>query len=101
MKQATWKMFVRHCDGLVTVESFQPAAAEAAAYLAKIADPDADVSLHRARHIRLSWDGAAWFIVVLADGSKPMAKRCMDFRAACREHEALHQLLNAGVTFFG
>lgn len=101
MKQPLWKMSVRHRDGRVMAKSFQkPAAAETAAYLAKIADPDADVILHRARNVGLSWDGAAWFVVVLAEGSRPVAKRCANFSAACRKHELLRQLASAGVTFF-
>ncbi|MFM0626265.1 hypothetical protein [Paraburkholderia xenovorans] len=91
-----------HSDGRITMKFFRkPKAAEAAAYIAKIAAPDANVWLERTRGFALYWSGTVWLTVVFAvEGSEPVVKRMDEFDAALRCHDILYDALAAGVAFF-
>jgi len=98
-----WVLLVRTCTGPISAMRFKNVnAAETAAYIAKIANPDAKVLMQRDPQFGgLVWEGGAWHMLVLkVEGSRPVIKRASDFAAAHREHEMLWQASACGVAFF-
>lgn len=103
MKKTQWVLLVRPRAGKPSTKSFQNAkAAEAAAYIAKVANPDAKVMMQRDPRFGLLWERGAWHVLALeVEGSRPLAKRASDFAAACRAHDLMCQAAACGVAFFG
>lgn len=97
MMKTQWVLLVQHRSGRVSAEVLETAeAAEAAAYVAKIANPDARVSMHCDQRFGLLWERGAWHILVLkVEGRGPLCKRAADFASAHREHDILCQAGNA------
>lgn len=102
MTQSNWTLRVRHPDGRITLRSYRKRkAAEAAAYIAKVANPHATVAMQRTRGLALLWDGTEWFVIVFAIGnSAPVVKRMGSFAAAGHEHDLLCQISSLGVPIF-
>ena len=86
-----WMLFVQNRAGQIRIKRFKTAtAAEAAAYIAKAADPDANVWMHSNQRFGLMWERSAWHVIVKhVEGRGPMYKRMGDFDAARREHDLL------------
>jgi len=95
-----WMLFVQNRAGQIRTKKFKTAtAAEAAAYIAKAADPDANVWMQSTQRIGLMWERGAWHVIVKqVEGRGPMYKRMDDFAAACREYDLL--CLVAAFEFF-
>jgi hypothetical protein len=102
MKKTQWMLLVLPRAGKASAKSFQDAnGAEAAAYIAKVANPDAKVMVQRDPRFGLLWERGAWHVLALeVEGSGPLAKRASDFAAARREHDLMCQAAACGVTFF-
>ncbi|EEF24881.1 conserved hypothetical protein [Ricinus communis] len=102
MTESQWLMVVRTRTAEISSKSFASAeAAESAAYLAKIAHPEAKVSVHRDSQFgELVWHCGAWYNVVKVERGGAMVKRTGDFATARCEHEFLRKAAACGVTFF-
>lgn len=102
MTETQWVMVVRTSVAEISTKSFASAEeAETAAYLAKIAYPEAKVSLHRDRQFgELVWHCGAWHNAVNVERNGAMVKRTGDFATARCEHEFLRQAAACGMPFF-
>lgn len=100
MNKSPWILAVKASTGRKTKRFESADAAEAAAYIAKIADPGAMVLLACDPRVALLWDGDSWHIVVFwTTSGETMGKRVADFKTARREHDRIFQDKASGVTF--
>ncbi|MGF6664066.1 hypothetical protein QF000_005734 [Paraburkholderia atlantica] len=102
MNKAPWVLAVKAGAGQPRIKKFESAeAAEAAAYIAKIADPRAMVLIACDPRVGLLWDGDSWNIVAFWTTSGAiMGKSVADFTTARREHDLIFQGMASALTFF-
>ncbi|MGF6465262.1 hypothetical protein [Paraburkholderia youngii] len=102
MKKAPWILAVKTSTGQTRTKKFQSAdAAEAAAYIAKIADPRTMVLIACDTRVALLWDGDSWHIVAFwTTSGEIMGKRVADFTTVRREHDLIFRDKAAVSLFF-